>query len=138
MERPLEVDIQVIVHATEDLTKIYDSFKIFGVDDKEFTVQTLEGHFENPITLLSCKLRKKKAQVFVSVLVGGLPREEISAILGDLQNRCDKSALHLRISKQALAVGKIVLGGEDPIKLRIYTPVYNQKDLLATYSSILS
>jgi RNA binding exosome subunit len=120
------------------MTKIYHSFKeTFDIDSQEFIVQTLEGHFENPITLLSCKLRKKKAQAFVRALTGGLPKNEIDSIIGDLHSRCD-NALHLRISKQSLPSGKIALGDEDSIKLRIYTPVYSQKELLATYSSILS
>ncbi|MEO9309586.1 MAG: RNA-binding domain-containing protein [Nitrososphaera sp.] len=139
MERKLEVDIQVIVHATEDLEKIFASFKdIFEIDKEEFSVQNLQGHYENPITLLLCKLKKKKAQGFVAKLVRGIPKEDMALILQDLQNRCDESALHLRISKQQLVLGKIILGDEDPIKLKIYTPIYMQKDLIKTYAEVLS
>ncbi len=139
LERKLEVDIQVIVHATEDLEKIFSAFKdVFDVDREEFTQQSLSGHYDNPITLLLCKLKKKKAQGFVRRLVEGISKEEMAFILEDLVNRCDKSALHLRISKQRLVLGKIVLGDEDPIKLKIYTPIYTQKDLIKTYSEILS
>lgn len=53
MEKRLEVDIQVIVHATEDLEKIFLAFKeTFDVDKEEFSVQNVHGHYENPITLL--------------------------------------------------------------------------------------
>jgi RNA binding exosome subunit len=139
LERKLEVDIQVIVHATEDLEKIFASFKdIFEIDKEEFSVQNLQGHYENPITLLLCKLKKKKAQGFVAKLVRGIPKEDMALILQDLQNRCDESALHLRISKQQLVLGKIILGDEDPIKLKIYTPIYMQKDLIKTYAEVLS
>lgn len=139
MERKLEVDIQVIVHATEDLEKIFAAFnEIFDLDKEEFTVQNLQGHYENPIILLLCKLKKKKAQGFVEKLVRGIPKEDMSLIIEDLQNRCDESALHLRISKQQLILGKIILGDEDPVKLKIYTPIYTQKDLIKIYTEVLS
>jgi RNA binding exosome subunit len=139
LERKLEVDIQVIVHATEDLEKIFAAFnETFDLDKEEFTVQNLQGHYENPITLLLCKLKKKKAQGFVAKLVRDIPKENMSLIIEDLQNRCDESALYLRISKQQLVLGKIIPGDEDPIKLKIHTPIYTQKDLIKTYTEILS
>jgi RNA binding exosome subunit len=138
MERKLEIDIQVIVHATEDLEKIFSAFKdVFGVDREEFSVQNLQGHYENPIVLLSCKLKKKIAKSFAKTLVSKIPKEDLGMIIEDLENRCDGSALHLRISKQSLVLGKISLANEDPVKLRIYTPIYTQKDLIKTYSEIL-
>ncbi len=139
MERKLEVDIQVIVHATEDLEKIFSAFKdVFGVDREEFSVQNLQGHYENPISLVLCKLKKKLAKRFVKTLVSEMSKDEISLVLEDLENRCDDSALHLRISKHELVQGKITLADEDPIKLKIYTPIYVQKDLLKTYFEILN
>jgi hypothetical protein len=139
MERKLEVDIQVIVHATENLEKIFSAFKdVFGVDRDEFSMQNLQGHYENPIALVTCKLKKKTAKNFVKTLVSEIPNEEISFVLEDLENRCDDSALYMRISKQSLVQGKVSLADEDPIKLKIYTPIYTQKDLLKTYSEILN
>ncbi|MFY9300078.1 MAG: RNA-binding domain-containing protein [Candidatus Nitrosotenuis sp.] len=139
MERKLEVDIQVIIHATEDLDKIFSAFKdVFGVDREEFSVQSLQGHYENPISLVLCKLKKKAASSFVKTLVLGIPKEKLALILEDLENRCDNSALYLRISKQSLVKGEMSLADNDPIKLKIYTPIYTQKDLLKTYSEILN
>jgi RNA binding exosome subunit len=139
MEKRLEVDVQVIVHATEDLEKIFDAFKqAFDVDREKFSTQTVQGHFENPIILLSCKLKKKDAKNFVNALISKIPKEELEIIMEDLQNRCDDSSLHLRISKQSLVRGKIELADIDPVKLKIYTPIYVQKDLIKTYSEILN
>lgn|SRR5574338_249770 len=139
MEKRLEVDIQVILHATEDPQKLFDSFKeLFDIDSEEFEIQNLQGHYDNPISLVHCKLKKKKASSFVKTLVSGIPKNEIDTIIEDLENRCDGSALHLRISKQSLIQQKIQLADQDPIKLKIYTPIYTQKDLLKTYSEILT
>lgn len=139
MQSRLEVDIQVIVHATEDKEKIFDAFEeVFGVEPEEFSVQNLTGHFDNPITLLGCKLKKKKASEFVKSLTLGITKLELDQILDDLENRLDKSALHLRISKQQLVRRKIKLDEQDPVKIRIYTPIYTQKDIVRTYSEILT
>ena len=139
MEKRLEVDIQVIVHATEDIQKIFGAFKnVFDVDKEEFSENTVAGHFENPITILSCKLKKKMSQGFVKALISKIPKDELELIIEDLQNRCDGSALHIRISKQSLVRGLVRLGDTDPVKLRIYTPVYIERDLLNTYSEILN
>jgi len=138
MEKRLEVDIQVIVHATEDLQRILDSFKeMFGVDEEDFAVQNLQGHFENPIVFLQCKLKKRKARNFVSALTESISDEERQEIIDDLENRCDQSALFLRISKQGLVQKRVYLADQDPVKLKIYTPIYTQKDLIKTYSDIM-
>lgn len=139
MEKRLEVDIQVIIHATEDLQKLYDSFKdLFDINSEEFAIQNLQGHYDNPILLVQCKLKKKKASSFVKTLVSNIPKQEIDTIIEDLENRCDGSALYLRISKQSLVQQKIKLADQDPVKLKIYTPIYTQKDLVKTYSEILT
>lgn len=139
MEKRLEIDIQVIVHATEDPQKITGAFKeIFDVDAEDFTVQTLQGHFDNPITLFQAKLKKKKAQKFAKILTSAIPKSEMSLVIDDLENRCDESSLFLRISKQALVQKRISLTDEDPVKLKIFTPIYSQRNVVKTYSEILN
>lgn len=139
MEKKLEVEIQVIIHATEDPQKVFDSFKeIFEIDKDDFNVQNLQGHYDNPITLVNGKIKKKKATSFVRHLISSIPKKDIDEIVEDLENRCDGSGLYMRISKQSLVQGRIEPAEDDPIKLRIYTPVYSQKDIIKTYSEILT
>ena len=139
MEKRLEVDIQVIIHATEDLEKIFAAFKeTFDVGKEEFAMQDLAGHFENPIILLHSKIKKKKAQFFVKKLVTLMPREQISTIIEDLENRYDDSTLYLRISKQSLVRGKISLSDKEPVKIKIFTPIYKQADIEETFTRLLT
>lgn len=139
MEKRPEVDIQVIVHATEDLQKILGAFKdVFDIDPESFSSLNVQGHYENPIILLSCKVRKKAAKKFLQVLVSKMPKDEMQQIRDDLDEICDKSAMHLRISKQSLVRGKIEIADIDPVKLKIYTPIYVQRDLIKTYAEILA
>ena len=139
MEKKLEVEIQVFIHATEDSQKIFDSFKnTFDLEQDDFTIQNLQGHYENPISLVHGKIKKKKAASFVKKLVSSIPKKSIDEIMEDLENRCDSSGLYMRISKQSLVEDKVEAAADDPIKLKIYTPVYSQKDIIKTYSGILT
>ena len=139
MEKRLEVDIQLIVHATEDLAKIFSAFKeTFDVDGEDFDRQDLTGHFENPIIMLHAKLKKKKAQFFVKKLVAAIPREQINTIIEDLENRYDDSTLYLRIGKQSLVKGEIVLSDKEPVKIKIFTPIYKQADIEDTFTRLLT
>jgi len=138
-EKKLEVEIQVIIHATEDSQKIFDSFKqAFDVEQEDLSIQNLQGHYDNPIALVNGKIKKKKAANFVKNLISNIPKRDIDEIIEDLENRCDGSGLYMRISKQSLVEGKIEPAADDPIKLRIYTPIYSQKDIIRTYSEILT
>ena len=138
-EKKLEVEIQVIIHATEDSQKIFDSLKqTFDVDQDDLSVQNLQGHYDNPIALVNGKIKKKKAANFVKSLISNISKSDIDEIVEDLENRCDGSGLYMRISKQSLVEGKIEPAADDPIKLRIYTPIYSQKDIIKTYSEILT
>jgi RNA binding exosome subunit len=139
MEKKFEVEIQVIIHATENSQKIFDSFKhTFDLEQDNFTVQNLQGHYDNPIVLVHGKIKKKKALGFVKKLISSIPKKDIDEIVQDLENRCDGSGLYMRISKQSLVEEKIEAAADDPIKLKIYTPVYSQKDIIKTYSEILT
>ena len=138
-EKKLEVEIQVIIHATEDPQKIFDSFtQVFNLEKDDFSVQKLQGHYDNPIVLLNGKIKKKKATIFVKNLISNIPKKDIDEIIDELDSRCDGSGLYIRISKQSLVEGKVKPAAEDPIKIRVYTPVYSQKDILKTYSEILT
>jgi len=66
MINKIEVTIEVIVHATEDILKIFQSFEdLLGLKKKEFTIHETTGYFENPITMLNMKIVKKQAENFM-------------------------------------------------------------------------
>ena len=45
----LEIIINVIIHATEDISKIFVSFdEVLEVKEEDFTVIETTGYFENP------------------------------------------------------------------------------------------
>ena len=138
MANKLEVSVEIIVHATEDIKKILESFdELFEIKENEFSKTNLTGHFENPITMLNVKISKKKAENFISKLVSNLSTGEIDEIINDLENRIQNSTLHLRLGKQELIEGTMTLRNKDAIKVKIFTPIYNKKDTQKNYAKLL-
>ena len=69
MADKLEVTIEVIVHATEDVDKILESFfEHFGIETDSFSKENLTGHYDNPIILLRAKFKKKEAKKILEKL----------------------------------------------------------------------
>jgi hypothetical protein len=139
MEEKVEVTIEVILHATEDERKIFDSFlDLFGIVESEFTKEQLVGHYENPITFLRAKITKNKASSFIKKLVLQLPHDQLSEIIDNIENRIQDSMLHIRLGKQELVKRNLVLRENDAVKVKIYTPVYSKKDTAKIYTKLLA
>ena len=139
MDEKVEVTIEVILHATEDERKIFDSFlDIFGIEKQEFEKEQLVGHYENPITFLRAKITKNKASSFIKKLVSNLPQDQISEVIDDMENRVQDSMLHIRLGKQELVKRNLVLQENDAVKVKIYTPIYTKKDTVKIYTKLFS
>lgn len=139
MEEKVEVTIEVIIHATEDERKIFDSFlDIFGIEEPEFEKEQLVGHYENPIIFLRAKITKNKASSFIKKLVSNLPQDQLSEVINDMENRVQDSMLHIRLGKQELVKRNLVLQENDAVKVKIYTPVYTKKDTVRIYAKLFA
>lgn len=139
MEEKVEVTIEVILHATEDERKIFDSFlELFGIEESEFAKEQLVGHYDNPITFLRVKITKNKARNFIKKLASQLPPDQISEVIDDIENRVQDSMLHIRLGKQELVKRNLVLQENDAVKVKIHTPVYSKKDTAKIYTNLLS
>jgi RNA-binding protein len=139
MNNKLEVTIEIIVHATEDLKTIFDAFeKLFGIKEEVFSKKNLSGHFENPITMINAKITKTKAENFIQKLVMKMPKGQLDELIGDLENRIQNSTLHVRLGKQDLIQGIVSLQEKDVIKLKIFMPIYQKKNTLKNYIHLLT
>lgn len=139
MANKLEVTVEIIVHATEDLKTILDAFeKLFEVKEEGFSKKNLTGHFENPITMLNAKITKTKAENFIKKLVMKIPKGQLDELIGDLENRIQNSSLHVRLGKQDLIQGMVSLQEKDVIKLKIFMPIYQKKNTLKNYANLLT
>ena len=133
-----EITIDVILHATEDVEKIFESFlSNFDLERKDFEIQNLTGHFDNPITLLSINLKKKNAEKFISKLREIMSKTDFDEIYENIEENISNSGLKLKISKQKMIEGKIILENKDAIKINISCPVYVKKDSKKIYQQLL-
>ena len=134
----LEVKINLILHATEDENKVLDKLEEnFGIEQKDFQIEQIPGHFNNPILLVSSKLKRKSAQNFVSLFFSKMKRDEFQEIFDDVENFVTSSGLSLRISKQNLVSGILTISKEDTIKINISTPVYVKNQTKKIYQELM-
>ena len=132
----IEVTIDVIVHATEDISKIFQSFEVLNLKEDDFTIKETLGHFENPIIMLDAKIVKKQAQSFMKKLLELLSAEQINELIEEIEERTVDSRFHMRLDKQELIKGNIIIKEKDTIKLKIHTPIYNKKDTIKSFTEI--
>ena len=137
MINKIEITIDVIVHATEDISKIFQAFDEFlNVKEEEFTINETTGHFDNPIIILNVKIIKKQAQRFVKRLLELLTNDEINMLIEEIEERIVDSRFHMRLDKQELIKGKLVISEKETIKLKIHSPIYNKKDTVKIFTEI--
>jgi len=133
----LEITIDVIIHATEDITKFFKSFnEMFEVEEEVFSVSEVTGHFENPITILRAKITQKPARLFLEKFLGILSKDQKDEIIDEIEERTENSSLHLRLDKQGFVQGQIAFIEKEAIKIKIHTPVYNKKDTFNVFSKL--
>jgi len=139
MPDKLEVTIEVIVHATENVDIILESFfEKFEIEADTFSKENLTGHFENPIMLLRAKFKKKEAKKILEKLVKNIPENDFSQIIDDIENRLQDSNLHLRFGKQDLIKGRMIPREKDAIKMKVFTPSYKKEETVKNYVKLLT
>ena len=133
----LEITIDVIVHATEDISKIFQSFyDILEIEEESFSITETTGYYENPIIMLNAKLVKKQAKSFMDKFLKLLSKNQINQLIEEIEERIADSKFHLRLDKQELIKGVVVLSEKDTIKIRIHTPIYNKKESIRKFSEV--
>ena len=133
----LEITIDVIVHATEDISKIFQSFyDILEIEEKSFSITETTGYYENPIIMLNAKLVKKQAKSFMDKFLKLLSKNQINQLIEEIEERIEDSKFHLRLDKQELVKGEVIVSEKDTIKIKIHTPIYNKKDTTKIFTEI--
>ena len=133
----LEITIDVIVHSTEDISKIFQSFNdILEIEEESFAITETTGYYENPIIMLNAKLVKKQAKSFMEKFLKLLSKNQINQLIEEIEERVADSKFHLRLDKQELIKGVVVLSEKDTIKIRIHTPIYNKKESIRKFSEV--
>ena len=133
----LEITMDVIVHATEDISKIFQSFNdILEINEEDFTIIETTGYYENPIIMLNVKIEKKQAKEFMKKFLKLLSKNQINQLIEEIEYRTADSKFHLRLDKQELVKGTIILSEKDTIRIKIHTPIYNKKESIKKFSEV--
>jgi hypothetical protein len=137
MIEKIEVSIDVIIHVTEDISKIFQAFEeLLDLKEGDFTIHETTGHFDNPIIMLNAEIVKKEAQNFMKKFLGFLSIEQINELIEEIEERTIDSRFHMRLDKQELMKGNFVFGEKETIKIKIHTPIYNRKNTVKTFTEI--
>ena len=134
----LEVKINLILHATENENKVLESLEnVFGVEQKDFQIEQVPGHFNNPILLITSKLKKKNAENFIKVFFSKMKKDDFEEVFENVEDYVTSSGLNLRISKQKLISENLTMSKEDAIKINISTPVYVKNNTKKIYQELM-
>lgn len=114
------VEVSYLLHATEDESKVREAVSgLFGFRSSPET-EEMEGHFGNRITRVRYHATGEEAPFVFDRLLGSFPqnvRDEVGRNLVDLVDA--HSALYLRLDKQSLVGGKVVLSSGDSIRVKV-------------------
>ena len=139
MTRNTLIKVDLILHATEDFQKITESLNnLFAIEKDEITKLETAGHFGNPIFMLHVEVKKKRADQFIKKLVSLIPKDMITDLLENIEERIFESSLYIRFSKQDFVRNNLIFEEKDPIRIVIYRPTYVKKETPKTYRELLS
>ena len=134
----LEVKIKSILHATENESKVLEKLEdVFHIEQKNFQIEEIPGHLNNPILLISSKLKKRSAENFVSVFFSKIKKTDFQEIFDNVEDYVTSSGLSLRISKQKLISEILTISKEDTIKININMPVYVKNETKKIYQELM-
>ena len=134
-QREVEISIDVIVHATEDKLKIFRALnEIFEIEEEQLELKETLGHFENPIILLNTVITKSHARNIIRKILGSLSSEQINELIDEIEERTIDSRFHMRLDKQELIKGNIIISEKDTVKIKIHTPIYNKKNKIKIFT----
>ena len=134
----VEIRIDLILHATENENKVLEELEsVFHIEQKNFQIEQVPGHFNNPILLISSKLEKKSAVDFVKIFFSKMKKEDFHEIFDNVDEYVTSSGLSLRISKQKLVSKILTISKDDTIKISISTPVYVKNETKKIYQELM-
>ena len=138
MVTKINLIIEIIVHATEDYQKMFDSLcDIFEIESSEITKKEFLGHFGNPILMLHIQMKNKRAEELIKKLISAISEKNTKDLLAGINERISDSTLYLRFSKQNFVKKTLTFQEKDSVRIMIFTPVYIKKNIVKTYRELL-
>ncbi len=123
-------EISTIAHATEDLSKVLVAMKntipkdLWGEFEKIVGIDTLEGHYGNPVTRIVARFRGRGAEHVARHIFSRFEKADFETLVYTLDRRFDgRGRIFIRISKQDAFLGRIrLMDGDDIIRVMLTIP----------------
>jgi hypothetical protein len=126
------IEIQTLVHATEDFEKVLICLKNIIPFEFSYNAQKTLGHFKNPIYILNVALRKRKEiEKFIAALNERLSSEDRKKIKEELEERFEEGKLYMRLDKMRAYAGEAALGEGIQIALTATSYPFNKEKIVA-------
>ncbi|MBD3171190.1 hypothetical protein GF326_01835 [Candidatus Bathyarchaeota archaeon] len=128
-----QVEISVLVHATEDRSKVLKAVRRLFPQEMDLPVykeEKLDGYYGDPIRsfYFNIKNRRPATDIFNHIL-DSLSSLDYVTLLDELAPRMDDTKnFYLRFSKQKAYQGKVALETHDPIKVKVSLQVPHKAD----------
>jgi len=119
------VIFRTICAATEGEEKVKKALSLF-IFENDVNIINTDGHFGNPISVLTAIIRGNDCSRFIEILRSKLPEQDLQRLKNEISDRVDDDCvLHIRFDKQAAYGGNahIATMGDTitaEIKLRSY------------------
>lgn len=135
------IHLDIIIHATEDADKIFESMhQTLGINPEIFDTTQTRGHYRNPIIMATATLRKTDATRFISIFSDKLGIYQRDEITQTISTRISNSSLYLRLDRQEIIRnGSVILQDSGTIRIKIHMPIHNRRaedvfaDILCLY-----
>ena len=127
----LSTTVDVVVHATEDITKIlFKLNELFSIPKEKFLISQAKGHWGNEISLLRANCDDNESNVFLEKIISLLKKNEKNYLLASISDSFDeKDNFYIRLDKQDMCNGMISLSNQDSIRIRFKpTKEFNQNN----------
>jgi RNA binding exosome subunit len=114
-------DIEIMIHATEDSTKVLSAVnELFQIEPEEFVANGVKGHFGNDIVRFKANLSSKRATDIAYKIINMMNDEDRLSMHDNFDLFTDgKNSIYLRISKQKIFERKVVLEQADSLKIKL-------------------
>ena len=116
---------RAICAATESEEKVKKALSMF-IFENDINIISMDGHFGNPISILTVTIKGNDCSRFIELLKSKLPEQDMQRLKEEIFDRVDDDCvLHIRFDKQAAYGGNVQLAttGDtitSEIKLRTY------------------
>ncbi len=127
----LSTTVHVLVHATEDITKIlFKLNELFSIPIEKFLISQTKGHWGNEISLLRANCDDYESNVLLEKIISLLKKNEKNYLLASMTDSFDENNnFYIRLDKQDICNGVISLSDHDSIRMRFKpTKEFNQNN----------